>query len=116
MVQQLFKPSDLTHKVVFEKTTTGYNPVNGNPTIVYEPLFTKWGAPKRRTMSQQYQIAGTSLEDSIVIGVRHDERIMKGIGLLYDGVHYSIEDVSADDSNNYITYDLITVKEVKKNG
>ncbi|WP_404975669.1 phage head closure protein [Weissella paramesenteroides] len=116
MAQQLFKPSDLVHKVVFEKSKTDYNPVNGNPIIDYETLFTKWGAPKRRTITQQYQIAGTSLEDTIVIGVRHDERIIKGIGVFYDGVHYDIEDVSADDSNNYITYDLITVKEVKKNG
>lgn len=112
MAKQIFKPSDLNKRVAFTTIETGYNENNGNPEEVVKTLFTKWGAPKRRTLNQQYNIQGTDLQDTIVIGVRHDERILKSLGVNYKGVNYDIKDISPDDSNNVIRYDLLTIKKV----
>jgi len=113
---QLFKPSDLIHTATFETYKTTPNPINGNPKKDYQTLFVKKAGTKRRSMSQQYQIAGTTFSDTVLIGVRHDERIVKGMGVFYRGVHYKVEDVSFDDTNNYITYDLVSLKVVSGNG
>ncbi|WP_099045124.1 phage head closure protein [Leuconostoc citreum] len=110
----LFKPSDLNLKVNFTTVKTGISPINGSPTKQPVILFTKWGAFRRRTITQNYSVVGTSLADTLVIGVKHDERINKTLGITVKGVNYQILDISPDDSNNYLTYDLITVKKVVK--
>jgi len=114
MVKPLFKPSDLNVKVSFTTVKTVTNQNNGNSVKKPVTLFTKWGAYKRRTINQQYTILGTTTEDSIVIGVRHDNSINKTLGITIDNVNYQILDISSDESNNYLTYDLITIKKVSK--
>lgn len=114
MAKQLFKPSDLNKKVDFTTVKTVISPINGSSVKKPVTLFTKKGAIRRRTLNQQYQAIGTTVEDSIVIGVRHDDAINKTMGVTLDGVNYKILDISADESNNYLTYDLITIKKVAK--
>lgn len=111
---QLFNPSDLNLKVDFTTVKTVISPVNGSPIKQPVTLFTKWGAFRRRTLTQNYNVVGTSLADSLVIGVRHDNRIVKTLGVTVKGVNYQILDVSPDEKNTYITYDLITLKKVVK--
>ena len=110
----LFKPSDLDKQVDFTTIKTVISPVNGSSVKKPVTLFTKWGAIRRRTLNQQYQAIGTTVEDSIVIGVTHDSRINKTLGVTLAGVNYQILDVSADENNYYLTYDLITIKKVAK--
>lgn len=114
MASPLFKPSDLNVKVQFTTSKTVVNPNNGNSTKKPVTLFTKWGAYRRRTLNQQYQAIGTTVEDSIVIGVRHDDAIIKTLGITINNINYQIIDISSDESNNYLTYDLITIKKVTK--
>lgn len=110
----LFKPSDLDKQVDFTTIQTVISPVNGSSSKKPVTLFTKWGAIRRRNLTQQYAVIGTTIEDSIVIGVAHDSRINKSMGVTLAGVNYQILDVSPDESNNYLTYDLITIKKVAK--
>lgn len=112
--QQLFNPSDLNLKVAFTTIKSVSNPVNGSLTKQPVTLFTKWGGFRRRTMTQQYSVIGTSLEDTLVIGVRHDPAIVKTLGVTVKNINYNIVDISPDDGNRTITYDLITLKKVTK--
>lgn len=114
MSKQLFKPSDLNKTVAFTTIKSVQNPNNGSMSKKPVTLFTKKGAQRRRTLNQQYSALGTTIEDSIVIGVRHDSRITKALSVLWKGEKYEILDISPDESNTYITYDLITVKKVSK--
>lgn len=114
MAKPLFKPSDLNKQVDFTTTKTVISPVNGSPTKKPVTIFTKWGAIRRRNLTQQYAVIGTTVEDSIVIGVAHDSRITKALGVTLAGVNYQILDISPDESNSYLTYDLITIKQVAK--
>lgn len=114
MAKPLFNPSDLNRQVDFTTTKTVISPVNGSPSKKPVTLFTKWGAIRRRNLTQQYVVIGTTVEDSIVIGVAHDSRITKALGVTLAGVNYQILDISPDETNNYLTYDLITIKQVAK--
>ena len=114
MAKPLFKPSDLDKQVDFTTTKTVISPVNGSPTKKPVTIFSKWGAIRRRNLTQQYAVIGTTVEDSIVIGVAHDSRITKALGVTLAGVNYQILDISPDETNNYLAYDLITIKQVAK--
>lgn len=110
----LFSPSDLNLKAEFTTFQTVISPVNGSQIKKPITLFTKWAGYRRRTLNQTYQINGTTLEDSILIGVKHDERINKTLGVTIKGVNYSIQSISPDETNSYFTFDLITLKKVVK--
>lgn len=110
----LFKPSDLNLTVAFTETKTVTSPVNGSQVKRQVTAFTKKAGYRRRTLNQTYSIQGTSLEDTILIGVRHDERINKTFGVTIKGTNYKIESISPDMTNNYIKYDLITLSKVVK--
>ncbi|WP_461241094.1 phage head closure protein [Paucilactobacillus sp. N302-9] len=73
-------------------------------------------APVRRTLTQKYELMNTSLEDTIVIAVRHSPRVNEDLFVKLDNVQYKIMDISSDDSDMYVTYDLLTVQKVKKRG
>jgi len=114
MAKLLFKPSDLDKQVDFTTIKTVTSPVNGSQVKKPVTLFTKWGAIRRRNLTQQYAVIGTTVEDSIVIGVAHDSRINKTLGVTLAGVNYQILDVSPDETNHYIAFDLLTIKKVTK--
>ena len=105
-----FKPSDFNKKVTFGTVKTVQNPDNGSMKKTFVKAFSLWYASKTRTLNQQYQIQGTSLENTKVIVVRHNPEVevikMVQIGdVMYDLVGYS-----PDESNNYNTYDFVTLK------
>jgi len=110
----LFNPSDMNLKVDFTTIKTVTSPVNGSQVKKPVVLFTKHGAFKTRSLNQQYQVEGTSLSDTLVIGVRHDPKIFKTLGVTVKGINYTIEDISPDETNHYIAFDLLTVKKVTK--
>ena len=51
------------------------------------------------------------LEDTILIVIRHNKAVNKKlIVMLPDKTYYDIASISPDDSNNVITYDIVTLK------
>lgn len=108
----LFSPSDMPLTVAFTETKTVTSPVNGSQVKKPVTVFTKKAGYRRRTINQTYSIQGTSLQDSILIGVRHDPRINKLLGVTLKGVNYKIETISPDETNTYIKFDLITLSKV----
>lgn len=110
----MFTPSDLNLRADFTTVKTVQNPNNGNTVKKPVTLFTKWAGWKTRGLTQQYLAMGTEVADTIVIGVRHDPRINKTLGVTLKGTNYNVVNVSPDDSNHYIAFDLVTIKEVTK--
>ena len=110
----LFKPSDMNIKVNFTSIQTVKSSVNGSVTKKNTTVFTRYGAIKTRTLNQQYLTVGTAVEDTIVVGIKHDSRVNKTLGITINSVNYSIINISTDESNNYTKFDLITIKKVTK--
>ena len=106
-----YKPSDFNKKAQFGTVKTGYNPKNGNSIKRFVSQIGLKYAPRTRTMTQQYTIAGTKLEDTILIVIRHNKAVNKKlIVMLPDKTYYDVVGISPDDSNNVITYDIVTLK------
>ena len=80
------------------------------------PKITLKAAPYR--LSERYitSIQGTDFQNTIVLAVRHHPDInYESYQALYRGKYYSVSYVTPDESN-LVTYDLISLKLVEKNG
>lgn len=91
--------------------------VNGAGVSVskFAKQFSLHYAIKKKTIDQQYQAINTRFEDTIILIVRHDNRLSTSLMCQISGSDYDIVDISQDDSM-YISYDLVTVKQIKKAG
>jgi len=106
-----YKPSDFNKRAQFGSIKTVTNPNTGGKSKVFVAEITLHYAPKKRTLTQQYTILGTNLEDTILIVIRHNKALNKKLLVkLSDGKYYDIVGTSPDDSNNIITYDIVTLK------
>ena len=66
------------------------------------------------SLTQQYTLVGTRLDNSITIIVRHDARNINQKQARLDGIVYEISDISSDDSNDTIRYDYLTLVKTTK--
>lgn len=106
-----YKPSDFNKKVQFGSVKTTQNPKTGSPIRNFVPDKILRYAPRNRTMTQQYSLLGTKLEDTIIIVTRHNPVTSNSLlAKLADGKYYDVIGSSPDDSNNIITYDIVTLK------
>lgn len=108
-----FKPSDFSRTVELgspqsHKTGAGVNVTNF--VMDYMLHFKQ----QKRTLTQQYSLIGTRLDNSITIIVRHDYRNIRQQQAKIDGVVYDISDISPDDGNDYIRYDYLTLVKTTK--
>lgn len=108
-----FKAADFTRTVELgspqsHKTGAGLN----IPSFV--PAYTLHYKQQKRTLTQQYTLVGTRLDNSITIIVRHDARNINQKQARLDGVVYDISDISPDDSNDAIRYDYLTLVKTAK--
>ena len=82
----------------------------------FVPKITLHAAPYR--LSERYiaSIQGTDFQNTVVLAVRHHPDInYESYQALYRGKYYSVSYVTPDESN-LVSYDLISLKLVKKNG
>ena len=107
----MFKPSDFSRTV--KLGNVGNVVIGGVNREKFIPSYSLHFKQQKRTLSQQYQLVGTRLDETITIITRHDERnetaTMAQIGLTV----YDVIDVSPDDGGEYIRYDYLTLKQVK---
>lgn len=104
------KPSDFNRKAEFGDLKSVKNTNTGGYRKEFVKQFSLWFASRTRTISQQVSLVGTEWENTKVIVTHHmtkleDIQLVKISGVVYDVVSYS-----PDDSNNYMTYDYITLK------
>lgn len=105
-----FKPSDFNRKADFGTVESKQNPNNGSIKKTFVKAFGLWYAPKTRTLNQQYQVQGTSLDNTKLIVVRHNAALENIKTAQIDGVMYDIVQYSPDESNSIISYDFVTLK------
>lgn len=108
-----FKPSDFSRMVDLgspqsHKTGAGINITS------FVPAYSLHFKQQKRTLTQQYTLVGTRLDNSITIIVRHDIRNASQQQARIDCVVYDISDISPDDSNDAIRYDYLTLIKVTK--
>lgn len=108
-----FLPSDFSRTIELgcpqsHKTGAGINVTS------FVPTYSLHFKQQKRTLTQQYTLVGTRLDNSITIIVRHDDRNTDQQQARISNTIYNIADVSPDDSNNYIKYDYLTLIKVTK--
>lgn len=103
-------PFELNRRADFGTVQTVQNPDNGSMKKTFVKAFSLWYASKTRTLNQQYQIQGTALESTKVIIVRHNPKVEAIKAVQIGDVMYDLVSYSPDESNNYNTYDFVTLK------
>ena len=108
-----FKPSDFSRMVDLgspqsHKTGAGINITS------FVPAYSLHFKQQKRTLTQQYTLVGTRLDNSITIITRHDVRNASQQQARIDGIVYDISDISPDDSNDAIRYDYLTLVKTTK--
>lgn len=106
-------PSQFNKVVQFGTVDSVENDNTGDYSSEFVFQFSLHAYPSKRTISQQYQIVGTFLEDTTIIVIRHNEQVNKSLQVKYNGQIYDIVDISQDDSLNINSYDYLTIKLVK---
>lgn len=103
-------PNDFNHKAQLGNAKSVKNKYTGASDNTFVESMTVWFASKTRTLSQQYQLQGTALENSRTIIIRHNPAVeMLGLAVI-DGVQYDIVNYSPDETSNIIRYDYLTLK------
>jgi SPP1 family predicted phage head-tail adaptor len=108
-----FIPSDFS-KTVELGSPQSHRTKAGLNVSVFVPAYTLHFKQQKRTLTQQYTLIGTRLDNSITIIVRHDDRNIAQQQARIDGVVYNVADVSPDDSNNAIRYDYLALVKITK--
>lgn len=108
-----FKPSDFSRTV--ELGSPKSHPTGAGLNISsFVPAYSLHYKQQKRTLTQQYTLVGTRLDNSITIITRHDARNAAQQQARLDGIVYDIADVSPDDSNDAIRYDYLTLVKTTK--
>lgn len=98
----------------FGVTKTVTNPYSGVNESSFVKSFSMHVYPQKRTLDMQYRSLGTDYDKAITLVVRHNNRLNNQLCVKYKGEEYTILNISSDDSANYMTYDFLTLRNVKE--
>lgn len=105
----------MRHKAQFGSIKSHQNKMGVN-VMGFVDEFTLHYAKINLTLSQRYGTAGSTLEHSTIIAIRHNDKVREPMLVkLADGITYSITNISAN-RDNYISYDLLTLQKYTKSG
>lgn len=105
----------MRHKAHFGSIKSHQNKMGVNVSGFVDE-FTLHYAKINLTLSQRYGVAGSTLEHSTVIAIRHNSKVKEPMLVkLADGATYSITNISAN-NDDYISYDLLTLSKYQKGG
>lgn len=105
----------MRHKAQFGSIKSHQNKMGVN-VMGFVDEFTLHYAKINLTLSQRYGTAGSTLEHSTIIAIRHNDKVREPMLVkLVDGITYSITNISAN-LDNYISYDLLTLQKYTKGG
>ena len=105
----------MRHKAQFGSIKSHQNKMGVNVMELVDE-FTLHYAKINLTLSQRYGTAGSTLEHSTIIAIRHNDKVREPMLVkLADGITYSITNISAN-LDNYISYDLLTLTKYTQGG
>lgn len=116
-IKTTYQPYQFNRIVTFGNAIS-YTNAAGVQVPDFNPQFKLHFYQLKKTLTQQYMALKTEYQDTINLVVRHDDRIADMTECRIDGdtkTTYSIIDYSPD-SSTYLSYDYVTVKDVKKVG
>ncbi|MYY21828.1 head-tail adaptor protein [Lactobacillus salivarius] len=105
--------SSFNQRIEFQTVSFVVNDLTGDTVEKPVTLFSCWCAPQRRTMSQQFQLTGLGLEDTLTVAIRHNSNVSKAILAKYKNDIYEVVSFSPDETNNYMAYDYIVIRKKK---
>lgn len=105
----------MRHKAHFGSIKSHQNKMGVNVSGFVEELILHY-AKINLSISQRYGIAGSTLEHSTIIAIRHNDKVREPMLVkLADGVIYSITNISTN-QDDYLSYDLLTLSKYTKGG
>lgn len=113
MMSKRIPVSQFTKRVEFGTVESVYNRDSGTNLPSFITRMTLWAKQQRRSLSNQYKLMGTEMQDSIVVIIRHNADVTRSLSARLNGTVYDIVDISPDDSE-YFTYDYLTLLKHKK--
>lgn len=112
MVSGKLKPSNFVRKVEFGTVKSIPNKNTGQkvPSFVHSTNQMRY-APRSRSITQSDSIVGTSVQDTKIIAVRHNESLTEDLKVRFvkTGKVHDIKYISSDESNTPISFDYITI-------
>lgn len=112
MVSGKLKPSNFIGKVEFGTVKSVLNKNTGQkvPSFVSSTIQMRY-APRSRSITQSDSIVGTSIQDTKIIAVRHNESLTDNLKVRFvkTGKVHDIKDISSDESNTPIAFDYVTI-------
>lgn len=114
-------PKKLLHslfnqRIEFQTVSSVADDLTGDTIEKPVRLFECWCAPQRRTMSQQFQLTGLGLDDTLTVAIRHNDKVQEATLAKYKNEIYEVVSISPDDTNNYMSYDYIVIRKKKGAG
>lgn len=111
-----FKPTDFGRVVALGKMVSDRNPYTGASITRFAQEYKLHFATQKRTITQQYMVVGTRLENTVIIITRHDDRNDGVTRAQINGIDFEVLSISPDDSNEYIRYDYLTLSKITSGG
>ncbi|MDC2804831.1 phage head closure protein [Leuconostoc suionicum] len=112
MVSGKLKPSNFIGKVEFGTVKSVLNKNTGQkvPTFVVSTSKMRY-APRSRSITQSDSIFGTSIQETKIIAVRHNESLTENLKVRFvkTGNVHDIKYISSDESNTPVSFDYITI-------
>lgn len=106
-------PAKFSKRAEFGKNKLVHNPNTGANVSQFVTVFTLWCMPYTRSIYQQIMLTPEQLDQPVII-VRHNPKISADMLVKYNGVQYTITNISPDDSNTPIAYDYLTLRKKGK--
>ncbi|MGC2920928.1 phage head closure protein [Leuconostoc mesenteroides subsp. dextranicum] len=112
MVSGKLKPSNFIGKVEFGTVKSVLNKNTGQkvPSFVSSTIQMRY-ATRSRSITQSDSIFGTSIQETKIIAVRHNESLTENLKVRFvkTGKVHDIKYISSDESNTPVSFDYITI-------
>ncbi|OQQ80914.1 phage head closure protein [Ligilactobacillus salivarius] len=108
--------SSFNQRIEFQTVSFVADDLTGDTVEKPVTLFSCWCAPQRRTMSQQFQLTGLGLDDTLTVAIRHNDKVQEAALAKYKNETYEVVSISPDDTNNYMAYDYVVIRKKKGAG
>lgn len=109
MIANIMPSYKLNKRIKFGSIKPVLNESSGDYDENFVETMEVWAMIQHRSLSLEYKIAGTTLDGSILIVIRHNDQITNQLKAELDGAMYDIANVSPDESG-YMSYDYVTLK------
>lgn len=109
-----FQPSQFNKVASFGKNVTYEDENTGMTRKGFKELFTLHYRNVKRTVTQQYSLLGTELENTKIIMIQHNDKVDDTMLVTIDGQQYNVVSIEVDESNVYLKYDYLTIKATQK--